>query len=58
MSDANAYQHFIFNKEKFSAEQIEKINNSIEDGKFSTTLDLRWNARGDGSLNNVNDGIS
>lgn len=43
MSDANAYQHFIFNKEKFSAEQIEKINNSIEKNRkaiFEIILNL------------------
>jgi hypothetical protein len=36
---------------------ILKINNSIEDGKYTTSLDLVWNAKGDGIANNVNDGI-
>ena len=35
---------------------ILKINNSIEDGRFTTSLELKWNAKGDGLPNNLNDG--
>ena len=35
---------------------ILKINNSIADGSFKTSLDLKWNAKGDGLPNNLNDG--
>jgi len=37
---------------------ILKINNSIEDGKYTTSLDLVWNAKGDGIPNNINDGTA
>ena len=35
---------------------ILRINNSIEDGVFKTSLELRWNAKGDGIPDNINDG--
>jgi hypothetical protein len=37
---------------------ILKIQNSITDGSFKTSLDLKWNAKGDGIPVNLNDGIS
>lgn len=36
---------------------ILKINNSIQDGSFTTQLDLKWNAKGDGVSLQNNDGL-
>lgn len=37
---------------------ILKIQNSITDGSFKTSLDLKWNAKGDGIAGNINDGVT
>lgn len=37
---------------------ILKINCSLKDGEYNTSLDLRWNAKGDGKLNDMSDGTN
>jgi hypothetical protein len=37
---------------------ILKINSSISQGSFNTSLELKWNAKGDGKSNNTMDGIN
>jgi hypothetical protein len=37
---------------------ILKINSSISDGSYTTKLELKWNAKGDGKANNIMDGLS
>lgn len=37
---------------------ILKIASSIKDGSYTTSLELKWNAKGDGKSNNVMDGIT
>jgi hypothetical protein len=37
---------------------ILKITCSLKDGEYNTNLDLRWNAKGDGKLNDLGDGTN
>lgn len=52
------------NRQEFAKElgiggyfMISKINSSISEGSYSTTMELIWNARGDGIPNNVMDSL-
>jgi hypothetical protein len=55
----------ISDREKFAKDlgiggyfTILKINCSLKDGQYNTSLDLRWNAKGDGKLNDMSDGTN
>lgn len=54
----------VSNRQEFAKElgiggyfMVSKINSSISEGSYSTTLELIWNARGDGVPNNVMDSL-